>query len=120
MTNKEVVLKFYEEVFNGWDESRIDEYMHEDYKQHTSGVADGREGFKAFFKEFVKCHPHMDICLIVAEDDIVMVYFKVTNDSGIGKVCDIYRLRDGKLAEHWDVTKPLDPNFVPLHQNGEF
>ena len=120
MTNKEIVLKFYEEVFNGWDESKIDDYIAEDYKQHTSGVADGREGFKAFFKQFVKNRPHMDICLAVQEDDIVVMYFKVTTVSGIGKVCDIYRVRDGKLCEHWDVTKPIDPNFVPLHQNGEF
>ena len=30
MTNKEIVLKFYEEVFNGWDMSVIDKYIKED------------------------------------------------------------------------------------------
>ena len=45
MSNKEVVLKFYEEVFNKWDVSNLDEFMRDDYIQHNPTVTDGKEGF---------------------------------------------------------------------------
>lgn len=52
MTNKDLVLRLYEEVFNGWDTSHLDLYMREDYKQHNARVADGREGFRRFCEVF--------------------------------------------------------------------
>ena len=36
MTNKELVLKFYDEVFNNWDISNLDNYMKDNYIQHLS------------------------------------------------------------------------------------
>ncbi|MEI3340338.1 MAG: hypothetical protein V8R80_10670 [Eubacterium sp.] len=45
MTNKEIVLKFYEEVFNGWDVSNIDTYMKDDYIQHNPNCENGKAGF---------------------------------------------------------------------------
>ena len=61
MTNKEIVLKFYEEVFNNWDKSVIDNYIKEDYIQHNPNAETGREGFKKFADFFLGLKPHMDI-----------------------------------------------------------
>lgn len=52
-TNKEVVEYFYERVFNAGDFSELDDLMWDDYKQHSPEVADGKEGFIEFFKEFL-------------------------------------------------------------------
>lgn len=52
MTNKELVLEFYDKVFNGHDLSDLGRYMREDYRQHSPEVADGREGFRAFAEGF--------------------------------------------------------------------
>ena len=108
MTNVEVVLKVYEEVFNNKDISNLDEYMHDDYMQHNSTVEDGKEGFKKFLEFFFTLDPYMEIVKIFenAEDEVV-VFFKCTCRANgmINKVVDIYRLRDGKLAEHWDVVE---------------
>ena len=120
MTNKEIVQKFYQEVFNAWDTSKLDEYMLPSYKQHNPTVEDGREGFKRFCEGFFSIHPKMEIIHIVEEGDLVMVFFKCTVDMGVNKVCDIYRMQDGKLAEHWDVVQHLNPNQVPANDNGQF
>lgn len=94
MTNKELVLKFYDEVFNKWDISNLDSYMKDDYIQHNPTAKDG---------------------------NFVFVFFKCTVENGaINKVCDIYRLEDGKLAEHWDVVEHDVQNIVPVHNNGLF
>lgn len=121
MSNKDVVLKFYEEVFNAWDTSAIDKYVKEDYIQHNPTVGDGREGFKAFTERFFTMKPHMDIVKCVEEDDYVFVFFKCTLANGsINKVCDIYRLEDGMVAEHWDVVEHNVENIVPVNSNGLF
>ena len=121
MTNKEIVLKFYEEVFNGWDMSAIDKYIREDYIRHNPNAETGREGFKKFASFFLGLKPHMEIRLIGEDGDIVYVFFKCTLESGaVNKVCDIYRLEDGMNAEHWDVVEHDVHLYHPLHENGLF
>ncbi len=114
MTNKEVVLKFYEEVFNAWDVSKLDEFMRDDYMQHNVGVEDGKAGFIKFTEKFFKMKPHMEIKKIFENEDHVAVFFKCTLENGsVNKVVDIYRLQDGKLAEHWDVVEHDVGGLVP-------
>jgi len=109
MSNKEVLLKFYEEVFNGWDISNLDSFMRDDYKQHSMGVKDGKAGFIEFITGFVQKKPHAEIMQILEDGDFVCLFFKCTFEDGVvAKVFDMYRLEDGKLAEHWDCTARVD------------
>ena len=120
MTNKEVVLDFYEHVFNGWDLSYVDAHMKDDYKQHSAGVKDGKAGFMEFIGEFVKKEPHAEIHQVIAEDDLVCVFFACHfKDGTIAKVFDMYRVTDGKLSEHWDSVMRVD-NIEAAAGNGHF
>lgn len=65
MTNKELVLKFYDEVFNNWDISNLDNYMKDNYIQHNPTAPSGKEGFVEFTKFFFSLKPHMDIIISV-------------------------------------------------------
>lgn len=106
--NIDVVLRFYEEVFNAHDVSKLDEFMRDDYMQHNATVADGKEGFIAFTERFFTMKPKMEIIKIFENDkDEVCVFFKCTCEANgsVNKVVDIYRLQDGLLAEHWDVVE---------------
>lgn len=110
MTPKELVIKFYEQVFNAWDLSHLDEFMLDDYKQHSPEVKDGKAGFIEFAQNFFTLKPRMDIVKVMEEGDMVMVFFRCTLD-GVGvvnKVFDLYRVADGKLAEHWDCVMRVD------------
>ena len=78
MTNKELVLKFYDEVFNNWDISNLDNYMKDNYIQHNPTATNGKEGFVEFTKFFFSLKPHMDIIHIGEDGDIVYVFFKCT------------------------------------------
>ncbi len=56
MTNKEILMAFYEEVFNGHDADAARKYLREDYIQHNPGVGQGREAFiEAFRKKLNRC-----------------------------------------------------------------
>lgn len=119
-TNKEIVLYFYDRVFNNWDLSEIDTYMKDDYKQHSPEVADGKAGFLKFFEGFLAGHPHVEIIKILEEGDMVCVFFKCSMDHGVEvKVFDLYRLEDGMLAEHWDCTMRVD-GMECNNSNGHF
>lgn len=111
MDNKETVLKFYEEFFNGHDISAALRYVREDYIQHNPGVGQGRQGLMdAFAKKFQE-HPEfrLEIQTIAVDGDRVMVYLKSVDPDGkpLSNVVDWYRVQDGMLAEHWDMIQPI-------------
>ena len=120
--NKEVVELLYNMVFRGHDFSRLDEIMRDDYIQHNEDVAGGKEGFRQFFEQTFKSIPDFSYTMkkIVADGDIVMMYSSTTGThtgEWIGNpatgnklnfdVVDIFRIQDGKIAEHWDVADTL-------------
>ena len=122
MTNKELVLKFIDDVFNAHDLSRLDDYMREDYMQHSVEAKDGREGFREFAEGFFKAEPFMDVRKIFeSDDDTVAVFFKCNFKNGhSAKVVDMYRIEDGKLAEHWDVVQQLTEEDAINNGRGSF
>ena len=110
MSNKELIRTFYEEVFNNWDLSHLDDYMKDDYIQHNPGVTQGRAGLMEGFAKKFEVDPtfHLEIKMMIEDGDMIAVYLKNVDPEGNTKcrVVDIYRMEDGKLAEHWDVLQP--------------
>jgi predicted SnoaL-like aldol condensation-catalyzing enzyme len=118
--NKDVVARFYNDVFLHHDMSKLDTYMRDDYIQHNADCPQGKAGFIEFFDVIFKAIPDFKYTLkkMVAEDDIVMVFSTTTGthagSAWLGKeasgnkldydVVDIFRVQDGKIAEHWDVA----------------
>ncbi len=118
--NKEIVQSFYNAVFIRHDLSGLDGCMRDDYIQHNADVPPGKAGFIKFFKETFRAIPDFKYTLkkMVAEGDLVMAYSTTTGThtggAWLGKpatgnklnfdVVDIFRVREGKIAEHWDVA----------------
>lgn len=107
MSNKMLVRNFYEQFFNQHKIEAADLYVREDYIQHNPGVPQGREGLKEAFATKFKDNPtfQLEIKMLIEEDDMIVVYLKNVDPEGNtrARVVDIYRVEDGKLAEHWDV-----------------
>ncbi len=118
--NKQIIREFYEKVLCAHNLDIVDRYIHEDYIQHNPYAAQGIAGFIEFHVGFFAAIPDArpTINMIVAEGDLVFVYGTYTGThSGKGfldlppsgnrmnyDVVDMFRLRDGKLCEHWDVA----------------
>ena len=107
-----------ESVFAKKDFSRLGEIMREDYIQHNPVVAQGLNGFRDFFDAWFKASPDFryELKKVVAEADMVWAYgtysgthggpwlgIPATNRSYTFDAVDIFRIEEGKLAEHWDV-----------------
>lgn len=111
MSNKEIILKFYEEFFNGHDVSVVPRYVREDYIQHNPTVPQGRQGLMdAFARKFAE-HPEfrLEVQMVIEEGDMVAVYQHSMSPEGRPqtKIVDWYRFKDGMLAEHWDVLQAI-------------
>jgi len=116
--NKQLLADFGAEVFANKDFSNLNNYMKEDYIQHNPLVAQGSVGFHNFFTDWFNAVPDWSYSVtnLVAEGDTVWVYgtysgtqkgdwlgVPATNKSYSITAVDIFRIEDGKLAEHWDV-----------------
>jgi len=104
--NKALVLEAFETLFNQRDYVAAERYWSPKYIQHSAHIAPGREGLFNLIKSIpptLKYEPGT----IVADEDFVIVHGRY---SGIGQpinwiVADIVRIKDGVLAEHWDVIQ---------------
>ena len=107
MTNKEIVLNFYRDVWNAHDASKVPDYVKEDYIQHNPTVDQGRDGLLRFLERFFQLGCQHNILLALEDGDLVAVYVECCFANGSkSMVVDIYRLEDGKMAEHWDCLQP--------------
>lgn len=118
MTNEEIVGQVGNSVFNQHDFSVLGDYMKEDYIQHNPLVPQGRDGFASFFQAAFRAVPNWKYELknIISGGDFVWVYgtysgtqtgewlsIPATGKAFAFDAVDIFRLDDGRLAEHWDV-----------------
>lgn len=109
MENKDIVRNFIEDIFNKHDLSLVKNYLAEDYHQHNPHVQQGADGFIAFFTGMFERAPgfRQEIVHLVAEGDLVVAHVRARGivPNKHNKVVDIYRLENGRLAEHWDVLQ---------------
>lgn len=89
----------------------VKEYSGDRYTQHSTGVADGAQGFMDFFKGFLERTKDRDIRIIRAIEDgslvFVQVYQDIDNGSAKWVTTDMFDTDENdKLIEHWDVISP--------------
>jgi predicted SnoaL-like aldol condensation-catalyzing enzyme len=102
-SNKDFVVKAVTELFSNKDLTAIDRYWADSYLQRNPVLA----STSAVLKEALKDMPAdmtYEIGMVIAEGDLVAIHGRYT---GWGPtpliVVDIYRVENGKIAEHWDV-----------------
>ena len=120
MTNKELVKTAITEAFVNMDATAIDKYWSDHYIQHNPQVGNGREALKQLFG-LVGSNFKYEIGLIVSDGDFVMVHGRYTDFGPKPLVAvDIFRVKDGKLAEHWDVLQEEVPAENTASKNAMF
>lgn len=122
--NKAMAAKLIDDLFGSYPVTEeklkvIDEVVHENYIQHNPMAGQGREGLRNFVvnvlpKTFVDGVSPLDSPVLkvnlIAEGDMV-VRHEIRKD---WMLVDIFRVRDGLLAEHWDALRvPLGAKQWP-------
>lgn len=108
--NKALVLEAMTSLFQRHDASAVERLYAPDYIQHNPDIPQGRDALQALvagLSEDVYYEPG----LIVAEGDLVAIHGRIRGWADASQVVvDLFRIEDGKLAEHWDVLQ----NEVPV------
>ena len=120
MTNKELALTAVVDVFNKRDLTAFDKYFTKNYIQHNPLVPDGLEAVRKWVTSLPKDFRY-DTGVVTESDNIVMIHARLNNLFGktyIGG--DIFRVENGKLAEHWDVLQEEVPAEKSVNGNPMF
>jgi predicted SnoaL-like aldol condensation-catalyzing enzyme len=108
--NKAIVLDFYEKALNRKDFAAASVYLGT-YTQHNPNAADGPEGLKGFLAFLKEKYPqsHSEIRQVFTDGDYVILHVFAVREPGSrgNAVVDIFRLKDGKIEEHWDAVQPI-------------
>ena len=115
--NKRLVTEFYELAINQKKPAEAARrYIELPYRQHSPEVADGPDGFIQFIGGMQKKHPELKVVIskVLGDDDLVALHVHLTreaNDMGLA-IAELFRVKNGKIIEHWDVVQPVPAKTV--------
>src|ERR1700719_3891508 len=110
--NKRLVTEFYELAINRREPAEAArKYIELPYRQHNPEVTDGPDGFVQFVNNMKTKHPKLKVKItkVLADEDMVVLHVHLTresNDPGLA-IAELFRLKNGKIVEHWDVVQPV-------------
>jgi predicted SnoaL-like aldol condensation-catalyzing enzyme len=120
--NKAAVLAFHAALTDTKDFATAEKYLAPDYKQHNPTLRDGAAGIKGLIDFFREKLPdaRSEVKHVWTDGDYVILHVHFIGVAGTSgrAIADIYRMRDGKIAEHWDVVQ--DVPATAANQNGMF
>ena len=126
--NKRLVYDMYRIVLQAGIAGRAGEFIAEDYIQHNPNAGQGLKGVQDYIRKTRPERPILDklelpLIQLIAEGDYVMTSFVRPEKDAQGETYystwfDLYRIENGKIAEHWDPMLksdvPVDPNDKKL------
>jgi predicted SnoaL-like aldol condensation-catalyzing enzyme len=121
--SKAVVLAFYRLALHDFKPAEaFSRYAASDFVEHSADSTDGTaKSTVAFLEDLTRKFPDpkWEIVRTIAEGDMVFLHVRVTPapDAPPIAVAEIFRVREGKIVEHWDVIQhapehPANPNSM--------
>ena len=121
---KAIVSGFVGDILRGENPDRLTSYFDGDnYIQHNSAIADGLSGLGAALEAMAK----QGIQMIYNQTHFVLAdgdYALAVSEGVFGGVptafYDLFRVENGKIAEHWDVMETIAEKNIWQNSNGKF
>ena len=122
-TNKAIVRRYLQQVFNEHRADLFEEFLVEKYQIHGASIAPGREAAKEWYATIGAAFPDMQLTIedMIAEGDKVVVQgdfsgthqgemfgIPATGKRVIQTSIFIFRLVKGEIVEGWYATSDLD------------
>ena len=99
---------YMEGIRDGNPREAVSKYTGDRYTQHSTGVADGADGFVEFFEEFIARNPVRDIEIVRTLEDgqylFVHAYQSLNHGAAEWVTLDFFDTDENdRIVEHWDV-----------------
>lgn len=119
-SNKQIVLKVLRGAFVERDATIVDRYFSPGYVQHNPVIPNGAKAIASLIPTLSK-ELSYEAGMVVAEGDLVMVHGRYVGWGPKPMVAvDIFRVKDGKVTEHWDVLQEEVPASATASGNPMF
>ena len=118
--NKALVLAGIKGVFIDRDPSAVDRLFSADYRQHNPQIPTGPAAIKALLGNLSRDFKY-EPGLVMADGDYVSIHGRYTGWGAKSMIAvDIFRVANGKIAEHWDVMQEEVPAAQSANGNSMF
>ena len=122
--NRELVKNFLVDVMQGQHPEKTLEYFDGDtYIQHNTGIADGLSGLGSALAALAEQGIQMiytTVHQVLAQGNYVLAVSEGTFGGTPTSYYDLWRVENGKIAEHWDVMETIAAKETWQNQNGKF
>ncbi|MCZ0985938.1 nuclear transport factor 2 family protein [Streptomyces diastatochromogenes] len=109
--NKKLVSDYVDQLLVRKDLTAVDVYLGPEYHEHSPNISDGATGVRAGLGAWFEKFPQLSVVpkRAIAEGDLVAVHSHYVDTPGErGRaVIDLFRVRDGKIVEHWDGSQDV-------------
>lgn len=122
--NRKLVKDFLYDVMEGHHPEKTPEYFDGDtYIQHNTGIADGLSGLGAALDALAEQGIQMiynTVHQVLSQGNFVLGVSEGTFAGKKTAYYDLWRIEDGRIAEHWDVMETIADREGWQNQNGKF
>lgn len=122
--NKELVKNFVQDVLMGNNPNNLQDYFNGDnYIQHNPSIADGLSGLGNALDSMAKNGITMKydtIHMTLGQGNFVLVVSEGNFGGKHTSYYDLFRVENGKIAEHWDVMETILTKDQWKNQNGKY
>lgn len=122
--NRQIVKDFLHDVMMGKAPEKTPDYFDNGkYIQHNTGIADGLDGLGAALAALAEQGIQMiydKVHQVLAQGDMVLAVSEGTFGGAPTAYYDLWRVENGKIAEHWDVMETIADKSTWQNQNGKF
>ena len=122
--NRELVKNFLYDVMQGNNPDKTPDYFDGDaYIQHNTAIADGVSGLNAALTALAEQGIQMiydQTHMVLAQGNFVLAVSEGTYGGVPTSYYDLWRVEDGKIAEHWDVMESIADPSTWQNDNGKF
>lgn len=122
--NRELVENFLYDVMQGNNPDKTPDYFDGDtYIQHNTGIADGVSGLNEALAALAEQDIQMiydEVHMVLAQGNFVLAVSEGTFGGAPTAYYDLWRVENGKIAEHWDVMETIAEKSTWQNENGKF
>ena len=122
--NRKLVEDFLYDVMQGNNLDKTPDYFDGDtYIQHNTGIADGVSGLNEALAALAEQNIQMIYTTthqVLAQGNFVLAVSEGTFGDKPTAYYDLWRVENGKIAEHWDVMETIADKSTWQNQNGKF
>jgi len=122
-TNKALMQAYMDDLLHGRKEKFSSYFEGNNYIQHNPLVADNLTGLFAGLKALAnqgQAVKYDRVHKVLGEGNFVLVVAEGSFGDRPVSYYDLYRIENGKIAEHWDTIEPIPPRVEWKNPNGKF